>query len=262
MMRMQSLLSGSSGNCYYLESGGEAILIDAGVGLRTLKKVLADNGLDYGSFSAILLTHDHMDHIRNLASYCKRLNKPVFATPYLFTHSWAMQSEYIQACRRYLEEGAWNQVGPFRVRYFEVPHDATQTVGYAIAAEDHRFVLMTDIGRMTPEALSWARQADTVVIESNYDVDMLMGGSYPHDLKMRICQGHGHLSNDQCADAIRSFWHPGLRNLFLCHLSDNNNTPKLAYDSAARALADLGVEPGSVHLRTLSRREPSPMLML
>ena len=262
MMRMQSLLSGSSGNCYYLESGGEAILIDAGVGLRTLKKVLADNGLDYGSFSAILLTHDHMDHIRNLASYCKRLNKPVFATPYLFTHSWAMQSEYIQACRRYLEEGAWNQVGPFRVRYFEVPHDATQTVGYAIAAEDHRFVLMTDIGRMTPEALSWARQADTVVIESNYDMEMLLGGSYPQELKDRISHGIGHLSNEACATAITAVMHPGLKNIFLCHLSGNNNTPQLAYDSAARALEELGVERGSVALRVLYRGVCSPLLTL
>lgn len=262
MMRMQSLLSGSSGNCYYLEADGEGLLIDAGVSLRALKKVLGESGLGYDSFSSILVTHDHMDHIRNLGSYCKRLCKRVYATPYLFVNSWAMQSEHIKACRADLKADAWNEIGGFKVRYFEVPHDATQTVGYAIAAAGHRFVIMTDIGRMTPEALSWARQADTVVIESNYDVDMLMGGPYPHDLKMRICQGNGHLSNDECADAIRSFWHPGLRNIFLCHLSDNNNTPKLAFDSAAKALSDLGVEQGTVHLRTLSRREPSPMLVL
>ena len=121
---------------------------------------------------------------------------------------------------------------------------------------------MTDLGHVTDEALAWARQADTVVVESNFDVDMLLGGSYPHYLKMRICQGAGHLSNDACGDAIRAFMHPGLRNLFLCHLSGNNNTPRLAYDNARAVLEELGVEPGTVHLRVLERGIPSPLLLL
>ena len=150
----------------------------------------------------------------------------------------------------------------FEVRYFVVPHDATQTVGYAIRVEGHKFVIMTDIGHMTEEALAFASQADTVVIESNYDMDMLISGPYPHELKMRICQGHGHLSNEECAAAIMKFWHPGLRNLFLCHMSENNNTPDLAYDSARKALESLGVESGSVNLRALPRRLPSPLMIL
>ena len=107
-----------------------------------------------------------------------------------------------------------------------------------------------------------ARQADTVVIESNYDIGMLLGGSYTYTLKMRICKGSGHLSNDDCADAIRAFYHPGLRNLFLCHLSGNNNTPRLAYDSALEALSDLKVPEGSVRLRILPRGEATPLLTL
>ena len=101
-----------------------------------------------------------------------------------------------------------------------------------------------------------------MVVESNFDVDMLLGGSYPHYLKMRICQGAGHLSNDACGDAIRAFMHPGLRNLFLCHLSGNNNTPRLAYDNARAVLEELGVAPGTVHLRVLERGIPSPLLLL
>ena len=158
---------------------------------------------------------------------------------------------------------AWNRVADgIEVQYFEVPHDATQTVGYAIRCEGHLFVLMTDLGHVTDEAMYWASQADTVVVESNFDVDMLLGGSYPHYLKMRICQGSGHLSNDACGDAIRRFMHPGLRNLFLCHLSGNNNTPRLAYDHAREVLDDLGIEPGSIHLRVLERGVPSPLLTL
>jgi phosphoribosyl 1,2-cyclic phosphodiesterase len=149
-----------------------------------------------------------------------------------------------------------------KVRYFIVPHDATQTVGYDIVVDNRMFVIMTDIGRMTDEAVEFARQADTVVVESNYDMDMLMSGPYTYELKMRIVQGCGHLSNDECASAIKRFWHPGLRNIFLCHLSENNNTHDLAYRSAAEALREMGVEKGTISLRCLPRQYPSQMFEL
>ena len=259
-----SFSSGSAGNCYYLGCGGKGLVIDAGVSLRRMKKALSQHGLDFDSFSSILITHDHLDHIRNLGSFCKKLCKPVYATPVLHRalarHRFT--SEFIDPCRRNLEEGVWNEIDGFRVRYFVVPHDATQTVGFAIMADGYKFVIMTDLGRMTEEALSFARGADTVVIESNYDREMLMEGSYPEDLKMRIRGGNGHLSNAECAEAIRSFWHPGLRNIFLCHLSENNNTPELAYESALAALRGLGVPPGAVRLEALRRRSASPLVEL
>ena len=148
----------------------------------------------------------------------------------------------------------------FDVQFFEVPHDATQCVGFAIRCGEELFVLMTDLGHATEEALCWASQATTVVVESNYDLDMLLGGNYPDYLKKRISHGIGHLSNADCAEAIARFMHPELRNLFLCHLSGNNNTPELAYASARQALESLGVEPGTVHLRVLRRGEASPLL--
>lgn len=269
MIKFMSLSSGSCGNCYFLgiEKDGrieDGIVIDAGVSIRRMKQLLQANGLSENDFSNILITHDHMDHIRSLASYCKRLQKPVYATTVLHnalaSHSFA--APFISGCRHDLVEGQENVVGAFRVRYFEVPHDATQTVGYYIEADGHKFMIMTDAGRVTREALEYASQADTVVFESNYDVDMLMGGPYTHELKMRICQGHGHISNDECAEAIRKFYHKGLRNLFLCHLSENNNTPQLAYDSALKALKSIGVNDGDIRLMPLPRRSNSPMMIL
>ena len=255
-MRFLSFSSGSCGNCYLLlhEEDGCAtsgILIDAGVSIRRMKKVLESQSLDLDCFQSVLVTHDHGDHIRNLSILQDAL-------------AWHPFTRHeIGACRRDLLPLTWNPVAEgIEVQYFEVPHDATQTVGYAIRCEGRLFVLMTDLGHVTDEALAWARQADTVVVESNFDVDMLLGGSYPHYLKMRICQGAGHLSNDACGDAIRAFMHPGLRNLFLCHLSGNNNTPRLAYDNARAVLEELGVEPGTVHLRVLERGIPSPLLLL
>lgn len=269
MLRFMSLSSGSCGNCYYLESqegAGQrhAVLIDAGVSLRRLKTILSANGLDENSFSAVLVTHDHMDHIRSLASYCKKLRKPVYATPELHAalSAHAFGSPFLGQCRKELVEGEWNDIAGFRVKYFIVPHDATQTVGYYIQTSERKFVIMTDIGRMTEEAVSYSSEADTVVIEANYDMDMLIAGPYTHELKMRICQGHGHLSNDECAAAIRRFWHPGLKNIFLCHLSEHNNTPELAYNAAKSALTSAGVGDGVVNLRALPRQTPSPIFML
>ena len=259
-----SLSSGSCGNCYYLGSSTGGILIDAGVSLRRLKKALQENGLDLDCFSAVLVTHDHLDHIRHLGSFCKKLSRPVYTTDVIHSalarHTFTAST--IAPCRRIVDPGQWHEVAGMKVRSFVVPHDATQTVGYAIEADGHKFVIMTDVGRMTDEAVDFARQADTVVIESNYDIDMLMGGSYTYELKMRIVQGCGHLSNDECASAIRRFFHPGLRNLFLCHLSANNNTRDLAYRSASEALESAGAEKGTVALRCLPREYPSQMFVL
>ena len=259
-----SLSSGSCGNCYYLGSVAGGILIDAGVSLRRLKKTLLENGLDMDSFSAVLVTHDHLDHIRHLGSFCKRINRPVYTTDVihgaLARHTFTAPT--ITPCRKVLKEGEWNEVAGMKIRYFVVPHDATQTVGYAIEIDGRMFVIMTDVGRMTDEAVQFARMADTVVVESNYDMDMLMSGPYTYELKMRIVQGCGHLSNDECASAIKRFWHEGLKNIFLCHLSENNNTRELAYGCSMEALKEIGVEKGTVALRCLPREYPSQMYVL
>ena len=269
MVRFMSLSSGSCGNCYYLEmqddvKGHCAILIDAGVSLRRLKQTLQSNGLSMDAFGAILVTHDHLDHIRSLASYCKKLSKPVYATSILHKALAARSfgAPYLASCRRELPEGEYAEICGFMVKYFVVPHDATQTVGYSIIAGDYKFVIMTDIGGVTDEALQLASEADTVVIESNYDVEMLMAGPYTFELKMRICKGHGHLSNDACASAIKQIWHPGLKNLFLCHLSEHNNTPSLALAATRKALKEVGANEGDINLRALPRQTPSPMIIL
>lgn len=304
-VKFLSLSSGSSGNCYFLgrfdaDSCLGGLLIDAGVSLKRLKSVLADHGLSTDDIGAVLITHDHMDHVRSLASYCKRLRKPVWSSDVLIDSlmNRSLKLAVPGATGHKLNAGEWNVVCGFHVRYFIVPHDATQTVGFAVriplgtvdsdasprnlnvgnlsdgnpAGHDgekyHRFFIMTDAGRVTDESVELAGKADTVVFESNYDVDMLMAGPYTHDLKMRIMNGHGHLSNDECADALRRFCHPGLRNVFLCHLSENNNTPRLAYDASAAVLRELqlcgdGVAAsGQVSLRPLPRTSPSGLILL
>ena len=291
-----SLSSGSSGNCYFLgRFNGErclgGILIDAGVSLKRLKSILSDHGLSTDDFGAVLVTHDHMDHVRSLASYCKKLCKPVWTSDILADALLyrTIRLADLGASVLKLSGDEWNDVCGFLVRYFVVPHDATQTVGYVVriplteqsagtvasghsvegaevaGLDCHRFFIMTDAGRVTDEAIAFATASDTVVFESNYDMDMLMSGPYPHELKMRIMNGHGHLSNDECASAIRRFWHPGLRNLFLCHLSENNNTPRLAFEATRAVLDELSTadsQSRKTALRPLPRTSPSGLIIL
>jgi len=277
MLYFKSFSSGSCGNCYYLGNGADGILVDAGVSPRRVKQAMQADGMGLTAFSAMLVTHDHLDHIRSLGAFCKRFPRPVYATPTLHKalarHSFTR--DYIDGCRAVLAEEGETQVGPYFVRWFEVPHDATQTVGYGIRIGDFKFVIMTDLGRMTSEAMAYAAHADVVVIESNYDPDMLQNGPYPPDLKQRICQGSGHLSNGECATAVARFYHRELSHIFLCHLSENNNTPELAYKATSDALAGIGLSASyersslfcsgdgdRVVMQTLPRRTPSRLFTL
>ena len=176
MLRFFSLSSGSCGNCYYLGTDEHGIIIDAGVSLRRVKKVFPENGIDMGTVNGVLVTHDHLDHIRFLGSFCKRLHMPAYMTgtvgKALARHPVTASSTAGYA--EYIPDDGTLELPGMSVRCFEVPHDATQTVGYSIETAGHRFVIMTDIGRMTDEAAEYASKADTLVIESNYDMDMLM----------------------------------------------------------------------------------------
>ena len=267
-VKFKSLSSGSCGNCYFLgtfNQGGTCeagILIDAGVSPRRLKKDFLQEHLCMDDFCGILVTHDHLDHIRSLGSFCKHVRRDVWTTARLHNalERHTMCRDWIGTYRRELSEG-WNEIVPGRIsaRWFEVPHDASQTVGYAILIDGHRFVIITDAGRVTEEALNWARQADTVVIESNYDTYMLEHGPYPRDLQQRIRDGHGHLSNMECAEAIGKFVHPGLKSIFLCHLSEHNNTPKLALEESRKVLTG---EYEGLRLVPLPRQTASPLFTL
>ena len=278
MLKFLSLSSGSCGNCYFLSDGKAGIVIDAGVSLRRLKKTLVERGFTLDSFQAVLVTHDHLDHIRHLGAWCKQLRKPVYATKTLHNalafHSFTR--DWIIPCRRDLAEEGIDVLHLLpemadddcpKVSHFVVPHDATQTVGYFIEWHGVKFFLMTDAGRVTKEALRYASMADTLVFESNYDPAMLICGSYTHELKMRICKGNGHLSNEECAEAIWRVWHPGLKNIFLCHLSENNNTPDLAFEATAEALDSIDAGNGLsarqvTDLRTLPRARASQVYFL
>ena len=243
MVSFLSLSSGSNGNCYFFADRTTAFLIDVGIGTRTIKKRLAEHGLSIEAVDAVFVTHDHFDHIKSLGTFTERYHKPVYLTR---TLEKALRGHFctagkLKGCVRFLEEGVEAVLGDnLRITPFVVPHDATQTVGYHFTFSGERFTVMTDLGEVTDEAVRYASLADHLIVESNYDVDMLMSGSYPPELKRRILMQHGHLSNEQTASLLRRCDHRELRDVFLCHLSANNNTPSLALGSAQKTLGSIG----------------------
>lgn len=267
MLKFLSLSSGSSGNCYYLGTEQYAILIDAGIPVRVIQKVLRENGLSFGKVMALLVTHDHTDHIRSAGSLGELYHIPVYSTKEVhggMERNYGMSKKLTNASRRNVERDVPFQIPgtQFHITPFTVPHDSTDNVGYYIEfgeGEDRvRFCLATDVGFVTPDIRHFLSEADHIVVESNHDVDMLMNGPYPQYLKKRVRGEGGHLSNKECAELIHDIFHRSLRHVFLCHLSHENNDPDLAYRTAARALQSEGVSVGEdVVLSVLMRNSPS-----
>ncbi|MCR5394586.1 MAG: MBL fold metallo-hydrolase [Bacteroidales bacterium] len=273
MLRFMCLGSGSSGNCYYLGTERYAILLDAGIAGRTIKQILKDNGLIHIPIRALFITHDHTDHIRGASMISSLMDCPVYTTKEVhdgMDRNYGLQKKIPTINRRYLQREEVFDVPTthFRITPFSVPHDSRDNVGYFVewqeGSEQVKFCLVTDCGRVTDVILRYVKQADHLVVESNHDVDMLMNGSYPNYLKLRVRGEGGHLSNDECAEMLRTTFHPSLRHIFLCHLSADNNTPDLAYRTASKALTEAGGKVGyqGITLAALARTSPSQLYYL
>ena len=257
-----SLASGSSGNCYYLGTPGYGILIDAGIGVRTIKKVLKDNGIDFSKIVALLITHDHADHIKTAGCLGEKYQIPVYTTQAV--HKVIDKNRYVDkapsSSRRIIEKEIPFLIRDFRITAFEVPHDSTDNVGYLIEFGKHAFTFATDVGHITETVGAYMSKANHLVIEANYDEEMLRSGSYPHFLKERVSSPTGHLSNRETAEFLATHYHPQLKNIWLCHLSRDNNHPELAYKTVDIRLFNEGIRVGKdVTLTTLKRSTPSEL---
>ena len=264
-VKFMSLSSGSSGNCYYLEAGRKAILIDAGIPVRTIQKNLKENGLSFDKSMGLLITHDHTDHIRSAGSIGEIYHIPVYATRAVhggMERNYGMSKKLTNASRRNIERDVETLIPGtfFKVTPFMVPHD---NVGYYIEVCEEgdapvKFCIVTDCGVVTDDIRHYLSMADHIVVESNHDIDMLMNGPYPVYLKKRVRGEGGHLSNKECAELIHDIYHKSLRHLFLCHLSHENNTPDIAYRTAEEALRKEGAAIGEeVVLSVLMRNSTS-----
>lgn len=240
--------SGSSGNCSYLGLRGiGGVLIDAGVDFHKVLSELERNFIPLEKINGILLTHDHSDHVRYAYSLLRKIpSLKVYCTPRTLTGILRRHniSSRIKDYHKQIFKEFEFEAGPFLVTPFEVSHDGSDNVGFSIKAGNKTFVLATDTGKITERADHYIRNASFLMIETDYDEQMLEHSSYPNYLKERIRKDSGHMSNIDTAKYLGEIWTEKLTDIFLCHLSDNNNTPQLAVQTVKDILSAKGIKIG------------------
>ena len=234
-MRLVTFASGSSGNCALLSLDGVHLLLDAGISFRRIRAELARSGLAPEDLTAVLITHEHTDHIAGLATLTKCCAAPVCA-PRIVARQLERTVAGAAARLRVFAPGVPETLAGLRVACFPTSHDTAQSVGWRVEGSAV-FALATDTGCVTPEMRSALSGADCVLLEANHDLDMLRTGPYPVYLKRRILSPRGHLSNADCAALAAELAQSGTRQIVLGHLSRENNTPALAYRAVQAALA-------------------------
>jgi len=234
MMKIRVFASGSTGNCLALSDGDTNILIDAGISLRRITDSLASVGLTMNDIRGVLITHEHSDHISGLKAMVKKYNVSIYA-PHTVANRMRGMLPDVEKNLSVISVGEKFSIGCIGIKAFHTPHDTDESVGYRVSGSGE-FALATDMGCVTKEVMDGMLGAETVLIESNHDEEMLCYGPYPVQLKRRILSDHGHLSNAACADAIRILAENGTHKFILGHISKENNIPQLAMKCASGAL--------------------------
>ena len=263
-MRYCPLFSGSRGNCTYISDNAGAILVDLGVSARRAEQALRTRDIDPQNISAIVITHEHSDHIAGVRLFARKFGCTVIASP-----------GTLNALRRHtdwdgismtsvLPGSAPQEIAGLELSLFHTPHDSAESAGVCVQTSDgRRMAVATDMGTITPEIHAALLGCDLVHLESNHDVDMLAHGPYAAHLKRRILGDHGHLSNVACAEELIQLIQGGTSRVVLAHLSQENNTPTLAYETVRGILNRAGLRDGQAYMLTVAMQEDNhPVLML
>ena len=233
------LFSGSKGNCTLIQSGNANILLDAGFSYKAILRALDSKGLTQKDIDAIIITHEHTDHIGALPYWGKSCATPIFAPAPIADYL----RQRVYFCEVYEINGSFN-VGDVNVAVYECSHDARSCCGYRFSVGDSIFACVTDTGCFDDRLIDFLSPCSAVMLESNHDESMLMKGEYSYVLKQRIRSPYGHLSNAQTAQILQKLANSRVKTVVLAHLSENNNTKELAFNSAVEALASCGMIEG------------------
>lgn len=253
MLRYCSLYSGSSGNSFLIQSDNTNLLIDAGVSTKKIISALGEFNLSGEQIDAILVTHEHIDHTKSLATLSNKYNIPIYANLKTWGALNDISSKIFECNKKYFKTLENFKIGDFSISPFPVPHDAADPCGFNISNSNKKISIATDLGYISEELLEHFKKSSSILLEANYDPDILKCSHYPYPLKQRISSKKGHLSNLSAGKAISSLYNFGLENALLVHLSKENNFPELAYETVIGELSNCK----NIHLDVAPRSNPS-----
>jgi phosphoribosyl 1,2-cyclic phosphodiesterase len=261
MLNFCSLSSGSSGNCYYIGNESHGILIDAGISASSIRKFLKGINVSIQSIMGVLVTHNHIDHIRGLDVLLRKNRLPAFTTHKIWESILTPRMKISRDCIREIPIQQKLHLAGFDIEAFTVSHDAPETIGFHICAGDKKITVVTDLGHICQTAAPYIKEANLLVIESNYDEQMLLNGKYPYFLKARIQSDHGHLGNLQTSVFLADIINDNLSHICLAHLSKNNNRPEIALQTLQQTFTERGINiNGNLQISVLKRHIPTEMI--
>lgn len=264
MLKYCSVGSGSSGNCHYVSYKNTNILVDAGLSGKRITNGLNDIDVDMNTVKGIFITHEHSDHIKGAGIISRKFDIPIFAN----VKTWCAMKDKLGDIKdhnmKVFENDKSYSLGDIIVRPFSIEHDSADAVGYNFyTGNNDKISIATDIGCITDNIRRHLYKSKLVVLESNYDPNMLMMGSYPYSLKRRVMSEEGHLSNEDAAKFCIELVNQGTERILLAHLSKENNFPELAYETSKGILAQNDIIVGQdVKLDVLLREEVSDVYSL
>lgn len=263
MFQFCSLYSGSSGNSLFVQTPNTKVLIDAGESAKKIELALANMEVAVTDIDAILVTHEHSDHIRGLGTLSKKFNIPIYAN----RETWEAMpevTEKVQDENQNLFSVNENfDIGDLKILPFSIPHDAANPCGFNICYHNQKISIATDIGHMDGKIIKNLEDSSFILLESNYDPNILKCSRYPYSLKQRIAGPNGHLSNEAAGKTIGYLMNSGLKNVMLGHLSKENNFPELAYQTVVEELCNTpNFNENSIRVSVASRIMPSNILDL
>ncbi len=258
-----SLSSGSSGNCYYLGNEFHGILIDAGISATSIRRFLKNMDISMQTIMGVLITHNHIDHIRGLELLTRKNTLPAFTTHNIWKSILTPRRNISRDSVREIPVKQKFHLAGFDIEAFPVCHDAPETIGFHICAGGKKITIATDLGHICQTAAPYIKAANFLVIESNYDEQMLVNGKYPHFLKARIQSDHGHLGNHQTSAFLAENISDNLSIICLAHLSKNNNTPAIVLHTLQQTFSEKGIIlNGQQRISILNRNIPTEIIRL
>lgn len=260
MLKFCSLYSGSSGNSLYIESEHSKILIDTGVSAKKIIEALTSIDVEINNIDAILVTHEHTDHVQSLGTISKKFDIPVYANKKTWAAMANQRNKISISNQKYFNNQENFEIGDLKIYPFDTPHDAVNPCGFNIINQNQKLSIATDLGHINTKILDCLQGSQFLMLEANYDPEVLKCCSYPYLLKTRIAGGNGHLSNSLAGKTIAHLINSGLNNVILGHLSKESNFPELAYKTVLEELENYNYSNDIVQLSVASRFSPTPLI--